>query len=607
MPAKLTLRVPLMPDELATDYCSRLALRNFRSASAFALDMGFHFSDITSKWDTAIAKLAEISGEPFPLLDENRLQWMSVDRGRLKGQILARPTLRHGHYVGCPECLREDIETSALPPIAAVRHRMHWMLASVQACEKHHVVLQRLGDRIVGNTKRNWSDIADATVRNLPALAAAAVPMSPTDFEVYLINRLYEAPTESWLDRLEFFAAEHTVRMFGAAANPTLKVRLNDLSDSELREVGQAGFEIVNGGAESISRFLLDLQRSYRRRKARRVGVVTPPMVYGRLYTNLKRLEKDPAYGPVQRTIAEHVFANFPLGPGDDVFGIRLEERKLHSVLSAASQFNIRPDPVAKILTAGGLLPRSAWDDDLAVVDAREAEGLICQRMKSVNHAEAQRRLNVSAHVMKQLIEGNLLPRHEQSMGHHAYRFLISELDALLASVLSGASPIAPGTDRGLPLVEAALAIKSSVRAITALIVDRRLDWVGCRTDLRGFASIVVDPEEVANVLRQSHPQMLTAEAAAARLKLSDNAVRHLIGKLLVATTMKHPVTRQMRLFLDPADVDRFDEEYISLFNLSRWTKRGSRALKIDLATRSIHPVLEETGVITIYRRTDLI
>ncbi|MGM4998218.1 hypothetical protein AB8A05_05710 [Tardiphaga sp. 538_B7_N1_4] len=74
-----------------------------------------------------------------------------------------------------------------------------------------------------------------------------------------------------------------------------------------------------------------------------------------------------------------------------------------------------------------------------------------------------------------------------------------------------------------------------------------------------------------------------------------------------MATTMKHPVTRQMRLFLDPADVDRFDEEYISLFNLSRWTKRGSRALKIDLATRSIHPVLEETGVITIYRRTDLI
>ncbi|MCX7320648.1 MAG: hypothetical protein NT113_14560 [Hyphomicrobiales bacterium] len=53
---------------------------------------------------------------------------------------------------------------------------------------------------------------------------------------------------------------------------------------------------------------------------------------------------------------------------------------------------------------------------------------------------------------------------------------------------------------------------------------------------------------------------------------------------------MKHPVSRQMRLFLDPADVDRFDAEYISLFNLSRLTKRGSKALKIDLAKRSIHP-----------------
>lgn len=252
-------------------------------------------------------------------------------------------------------------------------------------------------------------------------------------------------------------------------------------------------------------------------------------------------------------------------------------------------------------------MPRSAWDDELAVVNAREAEHLIRMRLQSVNHAEAQRRLNTSAHLMNQLIDANLLPRHKQGMGHHAYRFLIPELDALLASVLSGASPVAPGTDRGLSLAETALAIKSSVHEITGLIINRRLQWVGSSTDSYGFASILVDPDEVAEVLRQSHPKLLTAEAAAARLNLSDAAVRYVIGKLLAATTMKHPVTRQMRLFLDPADVDRFDAEYISLFNLSRLTKRASKALKVDLAKRSIHPALEKTGVATIYRRTDLI
>ncbi|WP_441280407.1 TniQ family protein [Tardiphaga sp. 862_B3_N1_1] len=607
MPAKLTLRVPLMPDELATDYCSRLALRNFRSASAFALDMGFHFSDITSKSDTAIAKLAEISGEPFPLLDENRLRWMTIDRGRLKGQVMARQTLRHKHYFGCPACFKQDIETSALPPTAAVRHRMHWMLASVQTCEKHHIALQKLGNRIVGNIKRNWSEIADTTVRNLPALAEAAVPMSPTDFEVYLIKRLYEAPTESWLDRLEFFAAEHTARVFGVAANPDIKASLDELSDHELREVGQAGFEIVNGGADSISRFLLDLQRNYRRDATkRRARDVTPAMVYGRIYASLKRLEKNLAYRPVQLIVAEHALANFPLGPGDNVFGVRLEERRLHSLSTAARQFSMGPSRILKIFTAGGLLPLPGWDDDVAVVDATEAERLIGLQMESITQVEAQSHLNVSANVMNSLIDCNLIARHKQSTGLHAHRFLVSELDTLLATVLSGAHPVATGTDGVLSLGRAAQTVQSSVHAITAMIIDRRLKWVGYRTDLRGFASIVVDPTEVASVLQQSHTLKLSTTATASRLSLSPSAVRHLVGKLLVATPMKHPVTHQIRLFFDETDLDRFDAEYVSLSNLSRLMNRHVRSLKMELAKRSILPVLEESRVMTIYRRADL-
>lgn len=48
-------------------------------------------------------------------LDESRLHWMTIDRGRLKGQVMARQTLRHKHYFGCPECFKQDTETSAEP------------------------------------------------------------------------------------------------------------------------------------------------------------------------------------------------------------------------------------------------------------------------------------------------------------------------------------------------------------------------------------------------------------------------------------------------------------------------------------------------------------
>ncbi len=79
MHSKLTLSVPLMPDEFTTDYCARLALRNFRSASAFALDMGFTFPDhrgrIADRDRQAFGsqrRAAGIARRKQPALDENR-------------------------------------------------------------------------------------------------------------------------------------------------------------------------------------------------------------------------------------------------------------------------------------------------------------------------------------------------------------------------------------------------------------------------------------------------------------------------------------------------------------------------------------------------------
>lgn len=146
-----------------------------------------------------------------------------------------------------------------------------------------------------------------------------------------------------------------------------------------------------------------------------------------------------------------------------------------------------------------------------------------------------------------------------------------------------------------------------SVHGIVKLLLDRRLKWVGYRTDLRGFASLVVNPKDVADVMRQSHPQKLSTAGAASRLNLSQHAARHLLGqKLLLATRMKHPVTRQIRDFFDPSDVDHFDAEYVSLFNLSRLMRTQGAKLRKEFTERPILPVVEEIGVTTTYRRADL-
>jgi predicted HTH domain antitoxin len=208
---------------------------------------------------------------------------------------------------------------------------------------------------------------------------------------------------------------------------------------------------------------------------------------------------------------------------------------------------------------------------------------------------------------MEGLVEHDVIRRHKQSSGPHGYRFLIPELDTFVGSLLSNAVPLAPGTKEVLSLSDAAQRVKTSVHEIANLIRNRRLKWVGYRTDLRGVRSVVVDAEDVADALKQSRPQTLNSFAAASRLNVSPAAVRFLVKEnLLVGVWRKDPISHRMRLFFQASDVEQFDRTYVSLHNLGRLSGRSTAKLRIELAKKSVLPVTEAPGVTSIYRRGDL-
>jgi len=57
-----------------------------------------------------------------------------------------------------------------------------------------------------------------------------------------------------------------------------------------------------------------------------------------------------PEFAPMKSLLRRHIEETWPLGPRDKVLGDIVTERKFHSVLTAADEYDLRPSYVANLL-----------------------------------------------------------------------------------------------------------------------------------------------------------------------------------------------------------------------------------------------------------------
>ena len=602
MAIALGLTLPLMEGEPTTYFASRLAARNFLKALPFAADMSFSYSALDRGCEIAISRLSEISGVSVAALTVNASH--RVDKWlHLRGQLIDPKSRRNSQLAVCPACLEADIARGDFAPPIAIHGRLPWMLKSIRTCAVHGMALVNIPQNNEVHLGHDWSQVVAPALPQIKSLADSATRRRPSKLERYLINRLEGNAAECWLNSLEFHAAEHLAQWFGSAALYGDKDALG-LSADETYAAGDVGFEIVEGGPKSIPEFLNTMQSKFVRRD-RTVGAAS---VYGRIYTRLTFLAEDPAFASVHDIVSDHIMSSFPVGPGDMIFRKPVTTRRYHSVLTLSKQFKCRESRIEKVLRLEGLLPDrhdSGWD---VLLEADRAEKLIEREMQSLTLAEAERRIGVSANVMKILLDGGFIQRRRVSKGPHGLRFWADELDAFLARALDGTKPIDGKVEETMSISYASAHVRCTISTIFQLILDRKLRWVGRRTDRLGLDALLVNPEDLKLAMNRPTEDGLSAIDAAESLRLAPAVMRRLADRKIVGSfRVRDPMTGHQKLRFTRAEIDRFASEYVSLFNLSRTLRQKAARVRKDLDARGVKPAQELLGLDAIfYRRSDL-
>ena len=447
----------------------------------------------------------------------------------------------------------------------------------------------------------DWSSAVAPYLPHLTKLIDEAPRRPSSKLEAYLVGRLRGTVQECWLNTLEFHAAEQAALLFGRVALFG-KNASGNMTEDRKRAAGDAGFEIVKDGPEGIPRFLSQMQLgSIRRNEAAGAGVA-----YGQIYVRLASLAGNPAFAAVGDIVRYHILQNFPVGPGNQVFGKPVITRRFHTIYTLAKQFGMSSGRAEKALRSDGLLPEDAQNARETLIDAACAERVVQREMHSVNLIDAEKHIGATPNAMKALLDNGLLRRHRVSKGGLGLRFRINELDAFLKPIMEQAELTDGQTDNLEDLSMTCVRAKCSLTRLLELISDRKI-WVGRRPNRSGLASLLVNLKEVRLAVATPTKDGLSIIEAGRALQIDPKVLRNLADRKVIETfKIRDPKTGALGLRVTHSELTRFSSTYVSIFQLSRTLRRQVRALRVYLANKGVREAEETVGLGTFYRRSEL-
>lgn len=610
MRRRLYPTVPVADGESPASHVSRLARCNFvRSARQFCSDMGFSFQHVVDGDRETLKGIADLAWMSPDALLLNALV-RAPDGWRLRGERLTKPSLRRDRLHVCPACLAADVATSGHPAALAVYGRVTWLISHVRTCPLHGVALVEVGGDLDRDTVHDFSARVGPASERLERLADAAERRPASALENYLLGRLAGAPSPSpWLDGLEFHAAAKFCEMLGAVALHGRTPQLNGLSDADWQAAGGVGFDIASGGEAGVWEFLRGLQTSYRCAKG---GKEKANAFFGRLYQWLANAA-DPSFEPLRDLIRRYAVENMALAPDDLLFGQPVEKRRLHSLYTASREYGIHPTRLRNILASRGMLPPDHADrtDNLVYFGAEIAGGLLAKLADSISLKVVEKYLNAGRVHARLLADNGLIvpvvTGGAPGIGDHA--FARADLDAFMARLLAGTVPVAEPTDKVCDIPKAAKLSNCGGMEVVRLILDRKLVWVGRRTDVGGYLSILVDASEVKRLVRGLPFDGMALIVVERELKSSYYVVKALVehGHLPVRRVL-NPASRHAIQLVDRKDLEAFRAKYVALAELAAERGVNLRKVLVELRDMGVHPALDPAIYkARFYRRKDIV
>lgn len=598
----------LLAGETPASFVSRLAmLHRKRSARSFSLDMGFRFQAIVDGDPDALQSLATLVEQPADHLGVAAIR-REAGTFHLKGQDLVRSSLRRARVTVCPRCIAEDIACKPLPWMAG--GRTNWLLASIRTCMHHHVPLVEVAHTNYASVIHDFAQNVAPALADIPRLAQEAVECAPTAMESYLIGRLEGESGPTWLDTLPWYAAARTCEMIGSIAEFGPKAPIRSFGDPEWRRAGDAGFEIAARGYQGIRAFLEDMRRDYPESRSDPTG---PQAWFGRLHIWLAGANTDRVYDPLRSIIIDIGRDKEPIGPEDSVFGCQIvERRRLHSLRTAAQETGLHPKRLRRILAVMGIIPADhrKLSDDRIIFEADRAEDALARAKRAMNHKQAETYLNAGrSHTLLLAKHGYIRPfasSGEESLKDHAYDK--AELDSFLAILLADTVPLNTFEPPIHTIAQAARRANCGAVEILQLILNKRLSWVGRNANDYGYASVLINLDEIKRLVRGDRGGDLTRRQVETRLRTSTRVVDALINaEILSMRKAISPLNRCPYIAVPASAVDAFTTEYVSLHEIARNLRVDFKLVKKRLMAKGIQPALNRDLIPALfYRRRDI-
>lgn len=600
---KLALTISAGREETPASFASRLAARNFVNARDLLRDFGLSFQHVVDGDEHAIRGLADLGGAEFEQLMPNAVRKIGT-MFSLRGQEITKPNIRRARVHVCPLCIQDDINSSDLPPGLAAYGRPEWVIGSIRTCSRHSVALVEVKNDLKPGELHDFTRNVAEAIPNVDRLADEVLRRPTSGLETYLLGRIEGHTDHPWLDALPFFVAAWTTEIVGAVAEFGKRVNMDTMTEEQRHLAGARGFEITKDGGAGLGKFMSKLKQEHVPK--RRGGADGPQAVYGKLFMSFAQGLPDPAYDPVRDVMTQHILAHFPLGPGDELFGKPVEQRRFHSIRTASLAYSLHPKRLRKLIDAQGLLPNPTARDADVLFDAEIADRLFKREANSLSMKDVEKYINAPRPMAQVLFQAGLIRRHVTGIGEMNEVFFKSELDQFVADLYRRAEMVAAPNPEICDVATAAKRTNASTADVVRLILEGRLAWVGRRADANGVLGLLVNIDEVRPLTRLPELGGLTPADAVHELRVNSKVISGLLKTGALKTIVqRHPIKRNPQTVIPHEEIARFKEEYVSLFTLARAQGKHMPVLLRELKSAGVMPAFDNVGA-TFFRRTEL-
>jgi hypothetical protein len=395
---------------------------------------------------------------------------------------------------------------------------------------------------------------------------------------LWLDNRLYHGSSGgSWLDQFPLYAAAHFCELLGRAIYALKIPKWKKLHPEDQWISPDLGFHFANQGQDAIRRILIELQH--------KIGMPSdgPKKKFGDLYDRLAHDLLSEDYEAFRSLLRDHIATTWPLGPGDELMGEPVLERRMHSVLTASRATGVDQRRLRKLLAeAKWVLPVGEdRDDTWELFDAVAATPFLRSLADGVSALELQEQLGISRSQFELLrSDGYFAPSVEGP--NHKPLWDIQAGRAFIAALLSGAFPIYVPMHDWCDIPTAAQRLRIRPGMIVKMIESRRLQRVGKHLGRDGYQAILVDRAEIERLLDRPAAKGFSVELFAKTVGLRPKAAMQLVrGRHIPTTTGVNPKTNAQQTFLSSSDVAAFHLHFVTLRRLAALMQVSWQTLRV--------------------------